>query len=392
MPLPEVYTYSDALDALDDFVKGYSTSATQGVLRRCIRAARDQIMTERDWSFLYANGAILLRATQTEGTVEYDHTGHATCERALVLTDSTWPDWAIDAAVRFDDLVCDVQEVQSATVLQLDSVMNPGQDVASGESYILYPRWYPLPADFGSMHAVAEKEDWLLGECVSMGEMFADDKYLESDGDVRRYSIGRAQDQYGSLALYVHPASDTTERIDFLYKKRLRDLRYSGHNAAEFAGTITVVAGSPTVEGTDTSFESGMVGAILRISSTTSKPAGLEGTNAWVEQRVIKSVTDSDTLTLDANVGTSRADVGYVISDPIDIDVVAWQAFLACCRKHLAMGIGTIKNKAEIYAAYNEALFQAKQGDCRSTGPRVSGVPAGRVRRIIESTDREEVP
>ena len=392
MPLPEVYTYCDALDALEQFARGYGASARPEVFRRCVRAARDEIMTVRDWSFLYDNDAILLRAAQTDGTVEYDHAGHATCERALVLADETWPDWAVDAAVRVDGLVCDIQEVKSDTVLQLDSVMNPGQDVAEGTSYTLYPRWYPLPADFGAMHTLAAKSAWLLGQYISMDEMFAEDKYRESTGDVRYYSIGRAQDQYGRMAIYVHPASDTTERIDFIYKKRPRDLRYSGHNAAEFAGTIEVTAGSPTVTGTETSFESGMAGSILRISANTDKPTGLEGTNAWAEQRVIKSVTDPDTLVLDANVGTSRDAVKYVISDPIDIDVVAWQAFLACAEKHFAMRQKYITNRAEIFAAYNDALFQAKQGDCRSTEPRVSGAPRVRATRLVEATSRPEVP
>jgi hypothetical protein len=343
-----------------------------------------------------ASGRILLRAPQTTGTVAYVHTGGVTCERQLTLTGATWPSWAVDASVRFDELVSDIQEVKNTTVVQLDAVMNPGQDVTGPETYTLYPRWYPLPNDFGSMVRVAEKAAWKFGEEISMAEMMVKNKYLDSSGDVNYFCVGPTQDQYGSLALYLHPYSNTTEPIDFLYRRRLRDLRYSGHDSAkDFAGTISVTADSApvglTVSGSSTAFESGMVGSILRISSSTSKPTGLEGDNPWVEQRVIASVTDSDTLTLDAVVSTTRVGVKYAISDPLDFDVVVYHAFLACAMKHLAIGI-SMKEKGDLVAAYRDALMQAKQADSRMVGRQVCHVGPTYMGRLADSTDREVVP
>jgi len=390
MPLPEVYTYSDALDAVTEMAQSFGRSAPQSVLRRAVRAARNEIMSAHQWSFLTANGRILLRARQTTGTVAFDFTG-GTSERQLTLTGATWPSWAVDASVRFDDIVCDVQEVVDSTNVILDSVMNPGQDVSSGQSYVLYPRWYPLPNDFGSIIRVAEESSWKLGHEISLAEMMVKDKYLTGGGDPSYFAIGPTQDQFGSMALHLHIPSDTTEPIDLLYRRRLRDLRYSGHNAAEFAGTIAVTADSATVTGSSTSFESGMVNSILRISTSTTKPTGLEGTNAWIEQRVIKSVASATSLTLDAAVATSRSGVKYVVSDPVDVAPAVWTAFLACCAKHYAVAVN-LKEKAELIAVYQDALFTAKQGDARSTGRRVAHIGPTYMGRLADSTDRQEVP
>ena len=391
MPTPEVFTYSDALDNLRDFAQAWQMDAAQSMLRRSVRRARDEIAVAHHASFLIKRQKILLRAAQTTGTVEFDYTGHATCERALVLTDATWPDWAVDAVVRFDDMICPVQEVKSTTVLQLDVDGNPGQDVASGTSYTLYPRCYPLPTDFRQVLSIAEESSWQVGSYVDPTAMFELDRYDTETGNPRYYTVAEVPDQLGRMGLWLFPPSDTTEPIDILYRRKLRDLRYSGHNSAEFAGTIAVTASSPTVAGTSTSFESGMAGSILRISATSTKPTGLEGTNAWAEQRVIKSVTNATTLTLDGNVSTTRASASYVISDPIDIDNSFWSAFLACCEKHLAIARNA-KSKAELIILYRDALQQAKAGDARTGGRRVCGTPQTYTVRLADAATRSEVP
>ena len=390
MSLPEVYSYSDALDALTDFAQSWNAAGSQAILRRCIRQARDEIAAVHNASFLTKRDRVLLRAAQTTGTVTYDHTGGATCERQLTLTGDTWPSWAVDAAVRLDDMVCDIQAVKSSTVVQLEAVMNPGQDVAAGTSYTLYPRHYALQPDFMKILSVAEESSWMLGDYVSASEYFALDRYNSETGDPRQYTIAQIPDQLGRMGLFVFPPSDTTEPLDLLYKRKLRDLRYSGHTSAEYAGTIVVTAGSAAVAGTSTQFDSKMVGSLLRISSSTTRPGGLESDNPWVEQRVIDTITNATTLTLDGNVATTRSGVSYVISDPVDLDSIFWNAFLACCQKQYAVA-RDLKNKAEVIAAYREALLIAKGGDSRTGQRQICRVGGVYATRITESTSRPEV-
>ena len=140
-------------------------------------------------------------------------------------------------------------------------------------------------------------------------------------------------------------------------------------------------------KGTDTEFTAGMVGSLLRISPSSARPSGLEGTNPWVEQHVIQSVTDADTLIVEENVATTRSDVAYVIADPIDFEGAAWEAFLRCCERHLALAQNS-KSLPAVRAMAADALMLAKEADARVGGRRVCGVPSVRVPRLREATDR----
>lgn len=383
--MTELYTMTDAIDDLDDFARAHGSAPT-AVLRRCVRAAYKEIMLARDWSFLYANGRIQLQAVQTTGTIAYDHTG-GTYERQLTLTDATWPEDVADWVVRIDDVVSEVDRRISDTVITLDATLNPGADVDAETSYRAYPLWYLLPTDFGRMLVAMEKASWVIGEYVPFAEMAQLDAYRDTDGDVRQWSVGSPRGKYGRLALYVHPASDTTEPFSFAYRKKARELRYTGYNSAEYAGTIAVTAGSPTVTGTSTEFTSGMVGSLLRISATAARPTGLEGTNPWIEQHVIQSVTNTLALTLEDTVTTGRTGRGYVISDPIDFEGAAWEAFLRCCEKHLALAQNS-KSLPAVVRMAADALLLAKEGDARVGGRRICGPPRVHVTRLREATDR----
>lgn len=393
MALPEVFTFTDAFDDLLDFATAQGVSAPAAAISRCVRGAYRELAAAHPWSFLLGNSRVQLQAAQTL-TAAYLHTTGA-YDRELTAT-ADFPAWIEDAAVRIDGAVCDVESSKAARVVTLDSVMNPGADVASG-SIKVYPRWYALPPEFGRLFNPLAKTAWRLGEYIPFSDMAALDAYRDTDGDVRWYTIGPAQDRHGQMALYLHPPSDKTEPLSLPNRRQPRQLRYSGYQTAEYAGTVQSAAGTTDVTGTGTSFAFGpavspMVGSILRISANSSRPTGLEGTNPWQEQRVITSVTNGTALTIDASVSTNCLTArGYVISDPIDLDAVAWEAFLRCCEKHYAVARPLIKNKAEIVAIYRDALFQAKGADSRVGQRRICGVPSVYVSRLSESTDRPEL-
>lgn len=385
MALPEVYTYADALDALDTFSRGRA-SASQDILRRCIRAGYHEVSTAHDWSFLLANKKLSVYAPQTTGTVTYLHST-GTYPRQLTLVGATWPTWIEDAAVRIDDMVYDVEEYKTPTVVTLDGMNNPGADVAAGTSYSAYPRWYALPNDFGQMLAPQQKSSWGILSPEPFAEVMALDQYRDGAGNPVSYAIAAAPDRYGQLAIFPDRPFDTDEVLSIVYRKKTRELRYSGYNTAEYAGTVTVTAASATVTGVGTTFDSGMIGSIFRISSTTARPTGLEGTNPWAEQRVVASVESGLSLTLDANIATSRAGKGYVISDPIEMAGEVWEAFLQCCEKNYSLHRQS-KDFLAIRDEYEKALFRAKGADCRVIQPIQAGVGRSHRGRLADSTDR----
>jgi len=388
---PQIHTYSDVIEALDGWLQARGSSAANAVLiRRIVQAAYEEFPSIHDWTSLQANGRIMLQEPYTTGTVEYDHTG-GTYERQLTLTDGTWPDWAVNAAVRINDIVCDVAECKSSTVVTLDATMNPGADIAAGTTFKLYKRWYALPNDFVSFWGPLESSTCAFGTYISPSEMLWRDSTYNTTGDPRYYTIMPLQDAYGTLGLYLTYDSDATNPMNFIYKRRPRSIRYTGHDAADYAGTILVTAGSASVTGTTTSFSDNHVGSILRVSSSaTTRPTGVEGLQVFEEQRSIVSVSSPTLLTLDSTIQTSRSGVKYTISDPMDIEVGAYQLFLALCKKHLAFE-KDVKNKIEYEQAYRITLDAAKCGDTRVSQRRVCGYGTPSYARLADSPKSQRV-
>jgi hypothetical protein len=283
---------------------------------------------------------------------------------------ATCPSWIDDAAVRLgsDSIVCDVEEGTSGeTTFTLDAMMNPGQDV-SAASYVLYQRYVRLPSDFRCFSAPMAQGAWRLGTEVSLDYMLALDRYDASSSDkVTYYAIAEVPDLYDAKALFTYPQQSATETVDFVYTRFPRVLRYTGHE--DPAGTITATAGSATIAGSGTAFDSDMVGAVLRVGTDSTRPTGRFGEKPYSEERIITAVATPTSLTLDSNIATSQSGVAYSVADPIDIGRVAKNAFMRLAEKHLVISRpsrdskGGIQNDNMVVAQANQSLLQAMGAD-----------------------------
>jgi len=382
-----LFTYSDVIERLEYFARGLGVGADQTLRREAIRAAYRQIPQERNWSFLHSNARLVMHAPQTTGTVSFDLTG-GLYERMLTLTGATWPTWTQDASVRLGDppIVCDVDECKTSTIITLDRTMCPVEDITS-TTYTLYPRWYALPNDFLSLAHPMDEDTWTLGLPLSKEEIEQLNRFEDTTGSIEFYAIGSPLDLYGRMALYRHPPADDDETLDIPYIRRPRDIVWTGYDLSlDAKGTITVTEGFTTVTGSGTAFESGMIGSILRIgTSSSARPSGLSGTERYGEQQSIKSVASTTNMTLSAAVATSRVGVMYRITDPIDLDIAVYDAFVRRCELELSM---LMKDRAAIdvaMTAYASALRSAKQGDFRIYQPQVAGLPRKPVGRLADS-------
>lgn len=94
------------------------------------------------------------------------------------------------------------------------------------------------------------------------------------------------------------------------------------------------------------------------------------------------SVASTTSLTVDAAWTTTRTGVKYVISSPIDIDLlVMGNAFFRCCENQLAklVRLGGPQGMAATEQLYQGALLRAREADVRLTTPmRVGGTVYGR--------------
>jgi len=333
-------TYLDAYDIGVSFLQGHGQEASSEVVRRAIQEAHLDVINAYDWPSKEGAGRIHLHAAQSTGTVAYNAT-----TRYLTLSGATWPDWVLDGSVVLDSTICEVETYVDATRIILHESLNPGVTLAAGTTYSLVCHWYPLPADFVNFTGPMGRNTWAYGQQVSMAEISAFQKNYGSTGAVRYYAIGERPNAPGEKAIFPWPFAPDDEPLDFTYQRRPRELQYSGRDAADCVGTITVVAGSNAIVGSSTTFESGMAGAVLLVGRDgTNAPTGRYGLNRFSEQLRIHSVTAATAAAATTNAVTSRAAVKYVVTDPIDIETCAQNAFLRYVEMHLAMARGIDTN------------------------------------------------
>ncbi len=366
MAQPRLVTYYDCLQVGMDFLTANSTAAAQRDIRRVVHEAYRELGEAFGWSFLQKQGRVPLSALYSTGTVGYNSTS-----RVLTLATGSWPSWAADATVRVGDIPCRVQTRTNSTSLVLDSTINPGQAVADETSYQIYPTCYTLPHDFLSMVQPWGETSWRNAVGVSYDRILALDRYRQTSGTIRNFCVREVADLHGSLGLYIHPPADAARTLDFMYQRRGRVLRYTGHDATERAGTISVTSGG-AVTGTGTLFDDLMAGAVMRIGMDgTNNPTSLDGLYPYSDERIVASVTDGTNIVLDGNT-TARNSVKYIITDPVDIDLSLVNCLYAGIRQRLAIQ-RNFKNKGEYITVYDEELRRARQNDQRVLQPIVAG-------------------
>lgn len=261
-------------------------------------------------------------------------------------------------------MVCDVDEIVSATEFTLRPPLIPTADITAGCAYTMGRSWYELPADFLASWNPIEGNVWCDAQYVPFDEWHVLERYYFASGSVRHWSIGPVPNQCHKMALYIEPWSSSTSDIEFVMKCRPRPLAISGQDPWNYAGTVSVAAGSTTVTGSaGVLFRQSMVGSIIRISETATRPSGTNGANPYSFQQTIVAVdADAKTLTMDAAAPSTLTAVGYTVSDPVDLNTCLYDAFLRNCEKQLAHSCG-VKDADAIERRYSVALTQAKIAD-----------------------------
>lgn len=383
MSVPEVYTYYDAIQAVRELARAYGSGGRNEMLYSIVQRAYRRITNDHDWRFLVTQGRIQLQAAVTDSTITYDHTG-GTYERQLTLASGSWASDIQDWTIRIGNVNCEVERRWSDTVLQLDAILSPNADVAAGTSYTAFKQWYALPNDFDEILGAMSETSCLRGVYLTPTQMAEMNRWEFGTGDVYYYTIMSAPGIYGTQALFVYNPVSTAETYDFIYRRKPRQLRYTGERTADSAGTIAVTADSTTVTGTDTSFDvNNHPGSLILIGDSATAPTGWEGDTPYMEKRAIRTVASTASLTLDGNIVTTNSGIGYRITDPIDLPAYCQNAFHACCEAELAR-LARMKpdERNALEGAYQRELSKAKCADSPITQRRVigeTGMPAVRL-------------
>lgn len=365
MPAVTLTTALDMLDQLMDYQGGAppdARSARDG--RRAILSGYREFVNAHKWSYYFKQGRIPVVAPQSSSTIAYDHEGgsHA---RMVTLASGTWPSWAAFGVLKVGNVLYEVAERKSDTVITLSITSNPGNDLAAGTSYTLFRDTYPLPTDFIASDDQMAETNWSGLTFVHPREWLSGHRVGgSSSGTPSVFSIMGDPNYYGAMAARFYPYPDQAQTIDFIYSRRARPISVFEYKT----GSVTGSQGSTTITGTGTAWTPSMVGAVIRFSGdSTNVPTGLEGSSPFVQERVISTYTDGDTL--DVNSALSAALVGYkyTISDPIDVEPgVMLSAFMRCCEKQMALFRRASTDEKRLAAdAYELALRGAKIADNR---------------------------
>jgi len=344
-------TYLDAFDMAVDFLHGHDAEAPPEVINRAIQEAHLDLINAYNWPSLEGLGRIQLHKMQSAGTVEYDAT-----TRRLTISGSMWPAWAGTASVHIPAIaprgvLCEVQQRLSDTVLLMDESLNPGVGLDAGCAYSIAPRWYPLPAGFVDFVGPMGPYGWANGNPITMTDMAGYQRNHWVSGAIRLFSIGERPGRRAERALYVWPLADLDTPLDFAYGRRPRELVYSGRDPADCAGTISTVAESRDVVGVTTEFEADMQGSLLMVGRTGSAlPTGRYGLNRFAQLLAIESVISATAITATEEAATTLNAVKYIVTDPVDVETCAQNAFLRLVEMHIAMKRGLDRPAAGVHS------------------------------------------
>lgn len=367
------FTYADAIDHARDYCGAALDPQTDRFCRKAVQSAIQAAQGIRNWTFYYQRGRILTSASYSTGTVAFDYTGGAV-ERQLTLTSGTWPTWAADGVVWISNVPYTVSSRISSTVLQLTHSGNPGEDVASTE-YSISRESYTLPVDFGAMGEIAVMGQNTGIYYVKPDEFITIQSNDNSTGLPCRYTLTGDPRRLGAMVIRFQPMPNAVYAVDFSYRRQARRLGIDLYST----GTVSTTSGLTTLSGTGTSWNSHMVGSVIRFAQDASGdvPTGLSGASPFYLERTIASFTNSLTMALDADPQLTLSGVKYAISDPVDIEPGAMLTYflreverqIRITRRIKAMEIEELQHRDALMAACEMDSRHHEMRNLYGTGP-----------------------
>lgn len=374
-------TAYDLVNRLLSYLGGNPEVAAHADLRRAILDAYREMPGLHAWTYFVQVGRVFLQTAYSTGTVEFDLAG-GTYDRQLTLTGGTWPAWAARGAVRINGVTSFVDQRVSATVLTLDATQNPGADVEAGTPYELVQDSYQLPIDFTVGDRGLPENCWGGMDYIRPAEWLASQRYRVSTGTPRAYTFTADPKAAGRLALRVYPAPPAFGTLDFIYRRRSRDIKIW----EQTKGRASVTGGGNVVTLTQGGlFAAAHVGSVIRLSDgAVNPPTDLDGVYPYVVERTILQRISSTQAMVDDAVDTAYTSVAYRISDPVDVEPTGmYNALYTSAIRWLCVG----RNRKELADATNNWRFSldiAKEADSRDGSLEVAGWWSGGYHRLAD--------
>lgn len=380
-----VFTYQDAIDRLLLYTNQNGSQASVSAVKQAVLDAYDDLVNDRNWR--YFDRSYRFQQEEPEsGTCSYSST-----TGEFTIDSGSWPTWSERAVIEINNVRHFIKTRSSALALIADDTMRPSADIATGTAFTIYKCIYQLPMDFRRLRRPLSESTDVWSDYVDFSSWFNLIRYRSSIGFPSVFAVGGDPYEPVRQVLLVNPTGDSDQTLDLSYQRYARTLDYDGHATHCRAGTITA-SNSTSVTGSSTTFESGMVGAVLRVGrTTTSCPDGRGGQNPYKTQTYIATYSSATAITLHEAINVSG--VYYTVSDPIDLDRGMLDAFWLGCKHKLAQTLGlATKNQAE--RDYMVTLRKARGSDVKSMSSRSAwGVSPGNnpaiIRNVIQQVEQD---
>jgi len=361
-------------DSVTQLLQMVGASLTDGrslqLAKLAMQEAQQHLMAERDWRYMDRWFKFTTDASYSTGTITYDHTGGSS-ERLVTLASGTWPTWAAYGIVLINQQMYQVEQRLSDTTLTLTEQANPGSDLAAGTEYKIYREAFTLPADYNTLYGLNRTNDY-DPRYINPHQFEIHRESQEYTGQPRVYTILRDPKNVERQAIWFYPGVESQESFQAFIQRRPSMLKTFDYQT----GTVSTTAGAVSVTSSGATFDSNMVGAVIRFGTTTKVPESLEsGSNVYDHEAEIIAVPTSSTLTLAQGADKTSTAVKFRISSRVEVDSgTLWYALMACARwrfRTLSQAAASQVDKG--WQEYRSALTQAAMDD----GSKDSGAGQG---------------
>lgn len=329
--LPEYYTLGDLVERLSLRSQSNPSSRNTALFVRAIQDTIRQLPNKQhDWRYYHRTIRFTTSAVVSL-TIDYDYTGGAQ-ERLVTASVGEFPSSAEYGEIRIGDVNYKIHRRLSATEVTLHPDDCPTEDLADTDV-----EWqqadYRLPRRISKIRSVVNKTNTAPLTYMSPQDFYEADTITAILGYPSRYTLTNVGNA-GETGIRLSPAPSEAQTYEVTFTCAPAIPTVVGVNGSD--GSIT--AGGTTFTSENASFNSKLIGCLIRFSHDADYPVGTAAGHKW--QAFVVGVPSSTALTLSEPYTATESGLTYSISSPIDIDVdvmlgyVESEAFAQYCRNH----------------------------------------------------------
>jgi hypothetical protein len=377
-------TFDDAVRQ----VSAYLAKGAEGVpdAKRVVLNAYRELSIKKNWLY-YQRYWRLVTSQFISGTLSYTQaTLTITLDPGQFMPDGVtplvFPPWSTAGTLMIANTWYNIVTMVSNTVLILSESTNPGMDLPTGTSFMLYQDIYPLPADFHSVTNIEWQQGTQCPAYCDVEEFSYLSTLLVGPAAPYYYTIYGSREYIGLQVLRFYPPPDQEYPLNVVYNAHGKPLQHHAINEGFASIAINTVA----VTGTNTMWTEDLIGAVFRFSRNNQElPTGWDDLNPAPFERVVVAVNSQTSITLDQASPLALTNVKYQISDPVDIRQGSMETyFFRECEKQARLALRSKPTSPEETQAYHDALEFALGDDAVYAGTRVARQPRHRARLLRE--------